>query len=107
MQIKRVECSFEVGDMVYLMLHPYRQSTLKRSGAMMLKPHYYGLFRIIRRVGEVSYELEFLDDYRVHNVFHVSHLKKALGHHVVPSTTFPSLDDEGKLILVLDAILDV
>ena len=28
---KRTEQTFEVGDMVYLMLQPYRQSTLKKS----------------------------------------------------------------------------
>lgn len=35
---KRTERSFEVGDMVYLTLQPYRQSTLRRSGAEKLKP---------------------------------------------------------------------
>lgn len=29
----RVEYSFEVGDLVYLSLQPYRQSSLKKSGA--------------------------------------------------------------------------
>ena len=45
-------------------------------------------------------------DTRVHNVFHVSRLKKALGRHVVPSLVLPPLDDEGKLELILEAILD-
>ncbi|XP_059076719.1 uncharacterized protein LOC131875984 [Cryptomeria japonica] len=103
---KRIERSFEVGDMVYLMLQPYRQSTLKKSGSEKLKPRYYGPFRIIRQVGEFAYELELPADSRVHNVFHVSRLKKALGQHVVPSTVLPPLDDEGKLILVLESILD-
>ena len=39
-------------------------------------------------------------------MFHVSRLKKALGHNVVPSTVLPPLDDEGKLILVPEFILD-
>ena len=102
----RVERFFEVGDMVYLMLQPYRQSSLKRSGAEKLKPCYYGPFKVIRRVGEVAYELELPADSKVHNVFHVSRLKKALGHNVVPSVVLPPLDDEGKLILVPEAILD-
>ena len=51
---KRLEYFFEVGDMVYLMLQPYRQSTLKKSGAEKLKPRYYGPFRVIRHVGEVA-----------------------------------------------------
>ena len=92
--------------MVYLMLQPYRQSTLRKSGSEKLKPRYYGPFRIIRRVGEMAYELELPTDSRVHYVFHVSRLKKALGQHFVPSTVLPSLDDEGKLVLVPECIID-
>ena len=92
--------------MVYLMLQPYRQSTLKKSGAKKLKPRYYGPFRVIRDVGEVAYKLELSGDNKVHNIFHVSHLKKALGHHVAPFVVLPPLDDEGKLILIPEAILD-
>ena len=93
--------------MVYLMLQPYRQSTLRKSGAEKLKPRYYGPFRVVRRVGEVAYELDLPADSKVHNVFHVSHLKKALGQHVVPSPVLPPLDDEGKLILVPETILEM
>ena len=57
-------------------------------------------------MGDVAYELDFLADSKVHNFFHVSSLKKVLGHHIVPSTMLPPLDDEGKLILVLEAIID-
>ena len=34
----RIERSFEVGDLVYLRLQPYRQSSLKKKGAEKLKP---------------------------------------------------------------------
>ena len=88
------------------MLQPYRQSTLKKSGAEKLKPRYYGPFRIIRKVGEVAYELDLPAKSKVHNVFHVSCLKKALGHHIVPSTVLPPLNDEGKLVLIPEAIID-
>lgn len=71
-----------------------------------MKPWYYGPFRVFKRIGEVAYELDLLAESRVHNVFHVSHLKKALGHKVVPSTVLPPLDEEGKLILILEAIID-
>jgi hypothetical protein len=35
---QRVEWTFEVGDLVFLRLQPYRQSSLKKSGAEKLKP---------------------------------------------------------------------
>ena len=54
----------------------------------------------------MAYELDFPVESKVHNIFHVSHLKKALGHHIIPSTVLPPLDDEGKLILVPEAIID-
>jgi hypothetical protein len=75
----RVECSFEVQDLVFLRLQPYRQSSLKKSGAEKLRPHFYGPYKVIRRVGEVAYDLELPEGNRFHNTFHVSYLKKALG----------------------------
>lgn len=92
--------------MVYLRLQPYRQSTLKKSGVEKLKLRFYGSFRVTRRIGEVAYELELLANCRVHNVFHLSKLKKALGHNMVPLAVLPPLDEEGKLILILEAIID-
>ncbi|XP_057870687.2 uncharacterized protein LOC131077252 [Cryptomeria japonica] len=104
---QRIERSFELDDMVYLRLQPFRQSTLKKSGAEKLKPCFYGPFRVIRRVGVMVFKLELLVSSRVHNVFHVSRLKKAVGHNVIVSSDLPPLDEKGELVLVLDAILDV
>ena len=92
--------------MVYLRLQPYRKSSLKKSGVEKLKPRFYGPYKVICKVGEVSYEIELLEGSRVHNVFHVSRLKKAIGQRVVPSIELPPLDEEGKLVLILEAILD-
>jgi hypothetical protein len=55
----RIERSFEVGDLVFLRLQPYRQSSLKKSGAEKLKPRFYGPYRIMRRLGNIVYKLEF------------------------------------------------
>ena len=81
----RTECKFEVGDIVILRLQPYRQSSLKRSGTEKLKPRFYGPYKVTRRVGEVAYELELLEGSKIHNIFHVSFLKKALGQQVTTS----------------------
>ena len=103
----KTERTFEVGDMVFLRLQPYRQSTLKRGGAEKLKPYFYGPYRVLRQVGEVAYEIELPSDSRVHSVFHVSCLKKALGQHITTSSDLPPLDEEGKLTLVPKEILEV
>lgn len=102
-----IERFFEVGDMVYLRLQPYRQSSLKTSGKEKLKPKFYGPYKVLRRIGEVAYELELPSHSKIHNVFHVSCLKKALGQHVISSQELPPLDDEGKLILAPESILEV
>ena len=93
-------------DMVYLMSQPYQQSSIKNSGAEKLKPRYYGPFYIVRQIGKVAYELHLPNDSRVHNVFHVSHFKRALGRHVVASHVLPPLDDDGRLELIPEAIMD-
>jgi hypothetical protein len=81
----RIECNFEVGDLVFLRLQPYRQTSLKKSGAEKLKPRFYGPYKIIRRVGEVSYELELPEGRKIHNVFHVSCLKTEVGQFISTS----------------------
>jgi hypothetical protein len=102
----RIERSFEVGDLVCLRLQPYRQSSLKKSGAEKLKPGFYGPYRVIRRVGEVSYELELPEGRRIHNMFHVSCLKKVMGQFISTSEELPPLDEEGQLELVPEEVLE-
>ena len=52
---KRVERSFQIGDLVFLRLQPYKQSSLKISGAEKLKLCFYGPYKVLRRIGEVAY----------------------------------------------------
>jgi hypothetical protein len=103
----RVECTFEVGDLVYLRLQLYRQDSIKRSGEEKIQPHFFGTYRISRKVGVISYELELPQGSRIHNVFHVSFLKKANDQHITPLEVLPLLDEEGQLVLVPEEILEV
>ena len=73
----REERTFQVDDLVYLRLQPYKQTSLKRNGAEKLKPRYYGPYKVIRKIREVAYELELPKGSKIHNVFHVSCLKKS------------------------------
>ena len=69
---------FEVGDFVYLKVSPMRgMKRFKAKGK--LSPRYIGPFMILERKGEVAYQLELPDRLSdVHDVFHVSQLKKCL-----------------------------
>ena len=97
---QRIVHTFKVGDLVFLRLQPYMQSSLKNNGARKLNPRFYGPYRVIRRIGKVDYELELPEGSKIHNVFHVSCLKKASRQQVTTSTELPPLDAEGQLVLV-------
>jgi hypothetical protein len=75
---RRRDLSFEIGDFVYLKVSPMR-GTRRFKVKGKLAPRYVGPFKIIDRKREVAYQLELppqLSD--VHDVFHVSQLKKCL-----------------------------
>jgi hypothetical protein len=90
---RRRELSFEVGDFVYLKVSPMRG--LRRFKVRgKLAPRFIGPLKILEKRGEVAYQLELppqLSD--VHNVFHVSQLKKCLH---VPEEQIPMEDLDAK-----------
>lgn len=55
-----------------------------------LGPQYYDPYQIISRVGEVSYKLQLPPQTRIHDVFHVSLLKKFEG--ALPTEVMPLPD---------------
>jgi len=75
---RRRELVFEEGDYVYLKVSPMRSvKSFNLKGK--LAPRYVGPFKILKRRGEVAYQLELPDSLSgVHDVFHVSQLKKCL-----------------------------
>jgi hypothetical protein len=60
----------------------------------------------MRRVGEVAYELELPKESNIHNVFHMSCLKKVVGQFINTSEELPPLDEEGQLELVPEEVLE-
>jgi ribosomal protein L21E len=80
---------FKEGDHVYLKVSPIRgMRRFKVKGK--LYPRFIGPFLILKRVGEVAYQVELPDHLEdVHDVFHVSQLKKCLR---VPEEQLPMED---------------
>jgi hypothetical protein len=86
---KRRPLEFEERNHVYLKVSPLRgMRRFKVKGK--LSPRLIGPFLILKRVGEVAYQLELPDHLSdVHDVFHVSQLKKCLR---VPEEQLPMED---------------
>ena len=75
---RRSELVFEIGDYVYLKVSPMR-SVRRFNMKGKLAPRYIRPFKILERRGEVAYQLELPESLLgVHDVFHVSQLKKCL-----------------------------
>jgi hypothetical protein len=75
---KRRHLSFEIRDFVYLKVSPMRGTRRFRVKGKLV-PRYVRPFKIIDRKGEVAYQLELPPQLsEVHDVFHVSQLKKCL-----------------------------
>ena len=77
----RTEREFELADWVFVRLQPYKQLSLKQQGKNKLAPKFYGPYQTIRKISRVAYELKLSETSRIHNVFHVSNIKKLLGQH--------------------------
>jgi hypothetical protein len=75
---RRRPLEFEEGDHVYLKMSPLRGMRIFKVKGK-LSPRYIGPPWVFRQVGEMAYQLELPDNLTdVHNVFHVSQLKKCL-----------------------------
>jgi hypothetical protein len=99
MRIKEGDLSFEVGDFVYLMVSPMR-GTRRFKVKGNLAPRYVRPFKIVDYKAEATYQLELPPQFSdVHDVFHVSQLKKCLW---VPEEQLPieELDLGGDLTYI-------
>ncbi|KAG6510402.1 hypothetical protein ZIOFF_028412 [Zingiber officinale] len=78
---KRCDIQFQVGDLVFLHLQPYKQQSLAKRQYAKLSPRFFGPYTITKKIGPVAYELSLPHSFKVHPVFHVSLLRRAYGQH--------------------------
>ena len=69
---KRREQRFNSGDQVLLSTE---HLNMKNAPIRKLKKRFVGPFFIVRQVGQVAYELELPEQWKIHNIFHVSLLR--------------------------------
>jgi hypothetical protein len=96
---RRRPLKFQIGDRVFLKVAPWK-GIIRFGMKGKLAPRYIGPFEVIARIGLVAYCLKLLAHLKkIHNVFHVSLLRKV---EVDPSRVLPLVPMEVKEDLTLE-----
>ena len=91
----RSKHTFQVGDMVFLCLQPYKQSSLKDKGNQMLAPNIYGPYTVLQNIGYVAYKLELPPC-----------IQQVIGTNINTQIFLLEWDNEGSIISKREAILN-
>ena len=92
---RRKDLEFEVEDRVFLKLSPWK-GVVHFGKRVKLSPRYIGPSEIVERIGPVAYRLDLPEELsRVHNVFHISILRKCISDpsHVLETPEIELRDD--------------
>ena len=102
----RTPREFVVGEHVFVKVKP-RKSSFKFGSCARLAPRYCGPFEILARIGPVAYQLALPPNLRIHNVFHVSLLKKYIhdATHIIDWDVI-QVEPEGDFPVEQDYILE-
>ncbi|KAL5555965.1 hypothetical protein UlMin_022614 [Ulmus minor] len=104
---RRRPLEFQVGDLVFLKVAPMK-GVMRFGKKGKLSPRYIGPFEILERIGKVAYKLALPSELStVHNVFHVSMLRKYISDpsHVLESEPIEIREDltyEEQPVQILD-----
>ena len=104
---KLSDVSFEIGDLFLLKLRPYRHHSLAHWPNEKLSPHFYGPFKILAKIGPMTYCMQLPDTTRIHPVFHISQLKQAQAYFSSVPSLPPQLEDTLELHLEPEAVLGI
>ena len=84
-----------------------KQSSLRLGSCAKLAPQYCEPFEILSRIGQAAYQLALPPNLKVHNVFHISMLKKNVHDATyVINWTDVQVEPEGDFLVEPDCILD-
>lgn len=102
----RKDEQYQIGDFAWLDTHDLK--AMKLPGGKKLRSKWTGPFMITQVDGELNVKLELPDDWQIHDVIHVSRLKRAHGRD---DERFPDGDDdianEHQPEATLDSTLDL
>jgi len=73
--LDRTQREFQVGEHVFVRVK-LRKNSFKLGNCANLAPKYCGPFEVLTRVGHVAYQISLPPNIIIHNVFHVSLLKR-------------------------------
>ena len=82
-----------------------KKSSLRLGICAKLEPRYCDPFEILSRIGQVAYQLELPPNLRVHNVFHISVLKKYVHDATHVNWNDVQVELEGDFLVEPDCIL--
>jgi hypothetical protein len=93
-----------VGDWVWLRLNHRAAASVRQGDKSKLGAKYFGPYRVLDCIGDVSYKLQLPPQARIHNVFHASFLKKFQGD---PPSVPPALPPivRGRIVPAPDKIV--
>ena len=64
-----------MGEHVFIKVRP-KKSSLKLGSCAKLAPRYCGPLEMLSKIGQLAYQLDLPPNIKVHNVFHISVLKR-------------------------------
>ena len=83
------EHAFQVGDMVFLCLQPYKQSSLKIKGNQTISPNISSPYTVIQNIGSTAYKLALPPS---------SCIQQVIGTNIRAQIVLPEWDNEGSII---------